>query len=402
MKKLLLIVLTILTIFISSCTIPRPEVDSTYWGSSYGKMEIIDGFKVCLRADGYYQIVGITKKAIHNNVLIIPQYINNIPVMGLGAPVVCDYNTHMPLPQMYTPLYDYLYNQKQSIMLEDKSTRRNCYLDARGFSLYEGISDVKQVYINCHHVNFNLLELFSSDTIIVCNLQSIFTEKSLDYYTKLLDEDQSNLLLFFTTKIGSIESNVYYNYNYSGSNSDYTSTRKLIFDSATENIRHELYNQALNLYVEKQCNISIRAYLSWLDRNGLEDTEDSFKQYKEVIKESYEGTSYQSNDYYNYETKVSADLYPYYLGSSNIEFYYNLSIGGKEYHSFTRPNDSLYWIDRIENGEKVMEPPIPYVEGQTFLGWYIDSECTTLYDFNQTVQNNDEQLVWLKLYAKWK
>ncbi len=49
----------------------------------------------------------------------------------------------------------------------------------------------------------------------------------------------------------------------------------------------------------------------------------------------------------------------------------------------------------IENGNKATRPADPTAEGFTFGGWYTDSACQTLYDFNSAVTGN------VVLYAKW-
>ncbi|MBO4667795.1 MAG: InlB B-repeat-containing protein [Bacilli bacterium] len=398
MKKGFSLVLIIIVLVLSSCYMPKDDVDPTYWGSTYGKMETIDGFKVCLRTDGYYQIIGITDKAVHNGVLIIPQYINGILVMGLGANVNSDTGPDWPLPKYYNNVYNELYNLKHSLELETQSSQKKCYSDARAKSLFTGISQVKKVYINCHHANLDLLELFSSDTFIICNVQSIFITDSLDYYLELFNETQTTVLDCFKTNY-CIEKNIYYNSNsYTGP----VNTDRFVFDSNTVEIRRGLFNQSFNDLVEHEYNFHIERYLSWLNKNNLEDTEDSFKQFPYKWPASYEGTTYQSDDYYNCLIDYNANYYKFALGASNVEFYYNLTLDGNEYHSFNRPNDSIYWIDYIGEGDLLMEPPVPLVNGQVFLGWYTDPECTQLYDFTKPVHEIQDELVWLKLYAKWQ
>lgn len=53
-------------------------------------------------------------------------------------------------------------------------------------------------------------------------------------------------------------------------------------------------------------------------------------------------------------------------------------------------------IIEVVNGEKITEPDIPTKEGFEFIGWYIDSNFETLYDFNTIVSED------LTLFAKWE
>jgi uncharacterized repeat protein (TIGR02543 family) len=49
----------------------------------------------------------------------------------------------------------------------------------------------------------------------------------------------------------------------------------------------------------------------------------------------------------------------------------------------------------VIEGMKATEPAAPTADGYLFRGWYIDAECTTLYDFNAAVTAD------IELYAKW-
>ena len=80
-KIIILLLLLLISSSLMSCFGNR---NPKYWGETYGKEELIDGFRVCLRNDGYYQIIGVTDKAFKNDYYIVPQYINNIPVMGMA------------------------------------------------------------------------------------------------------------------------------------------------------------------------------------------------------------------------------------------------------------------------------------------------------------------------------
>ena len=47
-------------------------------------------------------------------------------------------------------------------------------------------------------------------------------------------------------------------------------------------------------------------------------------------------------------------------------------------------------------GKKAIRPTDLEEPNYTFEGWYEESTCTTVYDFNKTVNSN------ITLYAKWK
>ncbi|MBR2611994.1 MAG: InlB B-repeat-containing protein [Clostridia bacterium] len=73
------------------------------------------------------------------------------------------------------------------------------------------------------------------------------------------------------------------------------------------------------------------------------------------------------------------------------------------------PNDGYFFIDLIEESEKLMKPPYdPRREGYTFLGWYKDEGCTEAWDFeNDEVEIHfDEEgnriYEEIKLYAGWE
>ena len=86
--------------------------------------------------------------------------------------------------------------------------------------------------------------------------------------------------------------------------------------------------------------------------------------------------------------------------AANVSYYYNYE--GSE-------NDGYYWIDDIENGEKIeVIPEEPKREGYKFGGWYKEQECINKWDFaKDTVEKvkvdrtNYTEFVENKLYAKW-
>ena len=89
-----------------------------------------------------------------------------------------------------------------------------------------------------------------------------------------------------------------------------------------------------------------------------------------------------------------------YIRIANLQFLYNYD-GALD--------KGYFWIDDIDNGEKVeVMPDTPEREGYTFGGWYTEEECVNKFDFN-TVFNKpvlevgetypDDYVTYL--YAKW-
>ena len=85
---------------------------------------------------------------------------------------------------------------------------------------------------------------------------------------------------------------------------------------------------------------------------------------------------------------------------ANLQFLYNYN---------ESPNEGHFWIDDIDNGEKIeVMPDTPEREGYTFGGWYTEEECENKFDFD-TVFNKpvlevgetypDDYVTYL--YAKW-
>ena len=59
---------------------------------------------------------------------------------------------------------------------------------------------------------------------------------------------------------------------------------------------------------------------------------------------------------------------------ANLQFLYNYN---------ESPNEGHFWIDDIDNGEKIeVMPDTPEREGYTFGGWYNEKECINKFDFN--------------------
>ena len=73
------------------------------------------------------------------------------------------------------------------------------------------------------------------------------------------------------------------------------------------------------------------------------------------------------------------------------------------------PNENYYFINNFERGGLIENTPYePYREGYTFLGWYKDSDCTEIWDFETDTlpvatydENGELEFVETRLYAKW-
>lgn len=109
------------------------------------------------------------------------------------------------------------------------------------------------------------------------------------------------------------------------------------------------------------------------------------------------------------------NLSDYIIKLANVSYMYNFD--GAE-------DDGYYWVDSYNNELITFIPPEPTREGYTFNGWYKESECINLWDF-ETDKTANELIVdyksvpnyrndyspkeppqydendGIKLYAKW-
>ncbi|HPG92856.1 MAG TPA: InlB B-repeat-containing protein, partial [Clostridia bacterium] len=63
--------------------------------------------------------------------------------------------------------------------------------------------------------------------------------------------------------------------------------------------------------------------------------------------------------------------------------------------NFVQADGTLISTQTIRNGECINEPDKPVIENLNFKGWYIDAECTRLYNFSSIVLGN------INIYAKF-
>ncbi len=136
------------------------------------------------------------------------------------------------------------------------------------------------------------------------------------------------------------------------------------------------------------------AFCKWTDRNvNIKTVVNDF-----VFKEAFE-SYYNRNEHgsmkYCYVNYFEIGQFK----KANLQFMHNYE---------NAPNEGYYWVDDIENGEKIeVMPTNPTREGYTFGGWYADKECLTEFDFEQTFKNGD-YTPWTYpdnfttyVYAKW-
>lgn len=395
-----------LSCFLTSCLHVNFDISPSYWGESYGKMKNIDGLLVCLRTDGYYQVVGIRKAAINDGIIVIPQHINGHPVMGLGAPYEC-YSTSI---FSKNPLYETIYTEKKSLMLESHSIGAKCYFGPNGAELFDTRKKdygLKKVYVNSHHVN---LEAFccviKGKPIYICNyadietkiLHFIKTYSKQDFLSSSIESYLHESKKFYTVALRVIK----YISNYNSET--YNEQRIMSFYSDGQD-QTFVYSKHFKDFLEELYFLSIDSLIMFTIEESLGKLSEGLTMNE--IEPDFEGESFESDEYRMYLMEKYTNEYKFNNIEDNIivantEFHYNLLINGEEYHNFQHPENDLYWIDYLEDGELLMEPPAPYVEGYKFMGWYKDKECTDPFDFSEPVSGVPGEQVWLQLYGKWE
>jgi uncharacterized repeat protein (TIGR02543 family) len=90
--------------------------------------------------------------------------------------------------------------------------------------------------------------------------------------------------------------------------------------------------------------------------------------------------------------KIDEDFYGIRnVGPANIEFLNNYS---------TDINGGYYMLDNIGSGERIPEPISPSREGYSFMGWYVDSDLTQRWNFNNTIDLSEDEVY--RLYGSWQ
>jgi uncharacterized repeat protein (TIGR02543 family) len=110
-------------------------------------------------------------------------------------------------------------------------------------------------------------------------------------------------------------------------------------------------------------------------------------------------TDILNSDWKNIYIYIYMDLYKtdedFYgirnVSPANIEFLNNYS---------DEVNGGYYRLDNIGSGERILEPISPSREGYSFMGWYVDSDLTQRWNFNNTIDLSEDEVY--RLYASWQ
>ncbi|MCR4874639.1 MAG: InlB B-repeat-containing protein [Clostridia bacterium] len=115
---------------------------------------------------------------------------------------------------------------------------------------------------------------------------------------------------------------------------------------------------------------------------------------------------YESDSIYIWENVfVEEQAYEYFLKKNNNnnptaeELSDYISLHEYIYIDESDYNGGYYWVDYLEDGESINTCPVnPQREGFVFTGWYIDNNCSQLFDFDSWKYSGSE----LILYAGWE
>ena len=384
MKKVLnVFILIVLWFVISSCDSRylfnrHAPYDEYYFGESLGYAFDYEYLRVCLRPDGYCQIVGFNDKIYEQETIIIPQHINGIPVMGVGA----IYKEHPffgrdNLQNILAAGYDLFLE----IKYDDSISRVICF-DSHYNELFGTKSDYnyKNVYLFSNHVNvmFDFLKCFTGSV----------TDEEYDEYIMKKQEEMSK------------------------TESDRRDFHKILFCGEAEKIVIDLPNikSIYDIYVLIGFKVTISGFERIFDEscinkivisqyflnNCLQGLED----YRQKMHEDYLERGHSVEEAEESFRRGFDDLYKIQkCRIANVEFHYNIEINGEPYCRDNQKTDT-YWFDYNYDGEYIMEPPAPYIEGYEFTGWYLDSECTIAWDFNNPYVTSEDNPI-LYLYAGW-
>ncbi len=104
-------------------------------------------------------------------------------------------------------------------------------------------------------------------------------------------------------------------------------------------------------------------------------------------------TSASGGSGFDYDTPITQDTTVYAQweeaadeDTCRITFYWNYD---------GAPDNGVYTTSTIKKGRKVAKPNDPEYEDHTFINWYTDADCTTLFDFTTTYSENTS------VYAQW-
>ena len=377
MKKVLnVFILIVLWFVISSCDSRylfnrHAPYDEYYFGESLGYAFDYEYLRVCLRPDGYCQIVGFNDKIYEQETIIIPQHINGIPVMGVGAVykgvAFLGYNDLVTLISCGVDL-----------VLESESRDINdviCF-DTHYNELFGTKSEYnyKNVYLFSNHVN-------GIEDFLKCFTGSVTDEGYDDYIIKKEEQMKREV----------------------NNKKDF---HEIYFRGEAEKIIIDLPDEELTSNIDIIiCNIGGQIDESYIDKivisqydlnNCLQALENKRQKRYEMYLEHGRSIEAAEEDFLYWYSKYY-DIQKCRI--ANVEFHYNIEINGEPYCRDNQKTDT-YWFDYNYDGEYIMEPPAPYIEGYEFTGWYLDSECTIAWDFNNPYVTSEDNPI-LYLYAGW-
>ncbi|MBQ9482198.1 MAG: InlB B-repeat-containing protein [Clostridia bacterium] len=137
--------------------------------------------------------------------------------------------------------------------------------------------------------------------------------------------------------------------------------------------------------------------------NYTSNTFNQFSKLKKIIVNNKSAKTLQhvfTNKLYAFQENDQTIFVPSRALLANAQFIYNYD---------EAPNEGYYWIDDIDDGEKIeIIPPAPEREGYIFSGWYCEPECENEWDFNNKIIKKeieqgdfypDDYVTYI--YAKW-
>lgn len=92
---------------------------------------------------------------------------------------------------------------------------------------------------------------------------------------------------------------------------------------------------------------------------------------------------------------ASNPIYGYNLYDEKYEFLIQINLKfsianvSYMYNYDNAPNDGYYWVDSYDESIITFIPPEPTRDGYTFGGWYKDSECTDIWNFDTDITGKE-------------
>ena len=162
-------------------------------------------------------------------------------------------------------------------------------------------------------------------------------------------------------------------------------------------------NECINKYdFNTLVTKSVTLYAGWkineytvtfVEAGGSDVENQTVKYGDKVISPNSTRTGYDFSGWYS-DSSIK-NLFDFDMPiTSDIKLYAGWKI--KQYVvSFNTNGGSKIPAQTVNYGEKVTEPNSPFIEGANFVGWYLDQDYKTKFDFNNKIKGNHT------LYAKW-